>query len=57
MGYLIGSKKYGLDPLNAADALLDNDGDGISNLDEYRQATNPNGSFTCDIDGDGVVII
>jgi len=35
--------------------LLDNDGDGISNLDEYRQATNPNGSFTWDIDGDGVV--
>lgn len=31
----------GLDPLNMADALGDNDGDGFSNLDEYRLKTNP----------------
>jgi|GEM_PF-1211229 len=30
---------YGLDPLNAADALGDLDGDGISNLQEYMDGT------------------
>lgn len=32
---------YGLDPSNPADAALDSDGDGISNLDEYRSGTDP----------------
>jgi chitinase len=32
---------YGLDPLDAADADTDLDGDGISNLDEYAGDSNP----------------
>jgi len=32
---------YGLDPLNAADAMLDLDGDGVSNFDEFTQGTDP----------------
>lgn len=32
---------YGLDPANAADAALDSDGDGVSNLDEYKSGTDP----------------
>jgi fimbrial isopeptide formation D2 family protein len=31
-----------LDPLNPADANLDNDGDGFTNLQEYKNGTNPN---------------
>jgi hypothetical protein len=41
----------GLDPRDAADALLDADGDGLSNLDEYRNGT---GVRVPDSDGDGV---
>jgi len=33
---------YGLDPLDAADAALDLDGDSYSNLAEFRAGTNPN---------------
>ncbi len=33
---------HGLDPANPADALLDSDHDGVSNLDEYRADTDPN---------------
>ena len=32
----------GLDPLDAADASLDPDGDGLTNLEEYQGATDPN---------------
>jgi hypothetical protein len=32
---------YGLDPLNAADAVLDMDGDGYSNLDELNYVGDP----------------
>lgn len=32
----------GLDPLDAVDASLDPDGDGLTNLQEYQQGTNPN---------------
>ena len=32
----------GLDPLDPADAPLDNDGDGSTNLQEYQEGTNPN---------------
>lgn len=32
---------YGLDPLDPADAALDLDGDGSSNLDEYNNGTDP----------------
>jgi hypothetical protein len=32
---------YGLDPNNAADATLDPDADGVSNLQEYRAGTHP----------------
>ncbi len=31
-----------LDPLNAADASQDADGDGLTNLEEYYQGTDPN---------------
>jgi hypothetical protein len=34
--------KYGLNPLNASDAIKDSDGDGYSNLDEIKAGTNPN---------------
>lgn len=33
---------YGLDPLDAADGNLDNDGDGCSNFGEHIAGTNPN---------------
>ncbi|MGL1958674.1 MAG: PQQ-binding-like beta-propeller repeat protein [Colwellia sp.] len=42
---------YGLDPENAADALLNADTDGLSNLEEYQQATNP---LLDDTDQDGL---
>jgi hypothetical protein len=32
---------YNLDPLSAADALDDSDGDGLSNLEEFNSGTNP----------------
>src|SRR5262249_44995112 len=32
---------YGLNPNSAADAAMDLDGDGSSNLTEYRRGTNP----------------
>jgi len=31
----------GFDPFDAADALLDTDGDGVSNLDEFQAGTSP----------------
>jgi PKD repeat protein len=42
---------YGLNPLNAEDANLDSDGDGLTNLQEYLVGTNP---ANADSDGDGV---
>ncbi len=35
-----------LDPLNATDSLLDNDGDGLINLREYLDNTDPNNFFS-----------
>lgn len=37
-----------LDPLDAADALLDNDNDQLTNLQEYNNSTNPNNADTDD---------
>ena len=41
----------GLDPNDAADAVLDRDNDGLSNLQEFRLGTDPN---NVDSDSDGV---
>ena len=41
----------GLDSSNAADAVADNDSDGLINLDEYRLDTDP---LNPDSDGDGL---
>ncbi|MEA2071510.1 MAG: BNR-4 repeat-containing protein [Asgard group archaeon] len=40
-----------LDPNNSADAVNDNDNDGLQNLDEYNEGTDPN---IADTDGDEV---
>ncbi len=42
---------YGLDPTDPADANADPDGDGLTNLQEYRAGTNPRNP---DTDGDGM---
>jgi hypothetical protein len=34
-------KKYGLDPNDPSDALLDKDGDGYTNIEEYLNGTDP----------------
>ena len=45
-----------LDPFNASDAALDQDGDTISNLDEYRDGTDPSvfNVIPSDVDGDTI---
>ena len=42
----------GLDPLNVNDGALDNDSDGLSNLEEYLLGTNIN---SADTDNDGII--
>jgi hypothetical protein len=42
---------HGLDPNNPADASLDPDNDGLTNLQEYQRSTNPNNP---DTDNDGI---
>lgn len=37
--------RFGLNPQDAADGLLDSDGDGASNLAEYQAGTHPTGTF------------
>jgi len=45
-----------LDPLDPSDAMRDPDGDGRTNLEEYRSGTNPlvSGNDALDSDGDGM---
>ncbi len=43
-------QQYQLNPLDASDANIDVDNDGLSNLDEYRYGTNPR---SADTDSDG----
>ena len=43
--------QYGFDPTDPSDAVLDFDGDGVSNVDEYLAGTNP---ISADSDGDGI---
>lgn len=43
--------QYGLNPLNASDALIDADNDGLTNLQELQYGTNPKRN---DTDGDGM---
>lgn len=43
--------KYGLDPFDAADAALDQDGDGLTAREEYALGTDPT---LADTDGDGI---
>jgi len=42
---------YGLDPFSSADALLDKDGDGLTNYQEFLLKSNPN---SLDTDGDSL---
>jgi hypothetical protein len=42
---------YGFNPFNATDAHLDNDGDGLTNIQEFHAKTDPTNA---DTDGDGV---
>ncbi|HEU4391286.1 MAG TPA: hypothetical protein VFV34_26035, partial [Blastocatellia bacterium] len=44
-------RRRGLNPADAADAGRDNDGDGLTNLQEFQTGTDPNNR---DTDGDGV---
>ena len=41
----------GFNPLNSTDGSLDNDGDGLTNAEEYKHGTDP---FKADTDGDGM---
>lgn len=43
--------RNGLNPQNASDALLDSDGDGLNDRQEYQAGTN---LFSTDTDGDGL---
>ncbi len=44
-------REFGLSPDNAADAAVDSDADGLTNLEEYRRRTNPRDA---DTDDDGL---
>ena len=44
-------RRHGLNPANPADAALDSDNDGLTNLKEFQSGTDPN---LRDTDGDGV---
>ena len=43
--------EYGLNPLNNEDASMDSDGDGLTNLQESKEGTDP---FNADTDADGM---
>jgi hypothetical protein len=43
--------QYGLDPLDPSDGSMDHDNDGLTNLEEYRNGTDPKNH---DTDGDGI---
>ncbi|MEA3558511.1 MAG: hypothetical protein U9R75_04590 [Candidatus Thermoplasmatota archaeon] len=49
--------KYGLDPDDASDAALDADRDSISNLDEFKQGSDPNVDDSVDTNDKGSMIV
>ena len=52
--------QYGLNPDNPADALLDKDGDGLRNVEEYlagTSPTNPSSTLALQISRGGVITL
>jgi len=48
---------YGLDPANGADALVDSDGDGWSNLKEFQLSTDPQSANRAPVLQDSLLVV